>query len=375
MKKILFFGFAALLLVAFSAPAMAEEKKVSFYGDFRFNTYWYKKSDNYVSNFEGLNNPNDKSYSQLMFEPDFGDSRFGARFAEGPLSANVEIRPVSDSIYRQWWGEYDFGSFQLLIGHTYTPACVAFDMSQFDSESGVLYGDLMSRLRTNQIRVTVPFAMGSFKIAAQNNPMTDPEFDGAAPTNVEKRMTLPEFEACLTLNAGPATIDIFGGYASYKMDDPATGDNQSVKSNLWGAKVNVPFGPLYVTAEYYGAKNPNNYGELSSSSLNYTTMLLNTTTGDTTDSTLKGYGGLIGYKVNDMVTAEFGYFTEKTERYLQESDDNGTYYLVFAVTPVKGITIYPEIGVRDEKNLVAADGTKTKQGKRSYIGAYWKISF
>jgi len=375
MKKILFFGFAALLLVAFSAPAMAEEKKVSFYGDFRFNTYWYKKSDNYVSNFEGLNNPNDKSYSQLMFEPDFGDSRFGARFAEGPLSANVEIRPVSDSIYRQWWGEYDFGSFQLLIGHTYTPACVAFDMSQFDSESGVLYGDLMSRLRTNQIRVTVPFAMGSFKIAAQNNPMTDPEFDGAAPTNVEKRMTLPEFEACLTLNAGPATIDIFGGYASYKMDDPATGDNQSVKSNLWGAKVNVPFGPLYVTAEYYGAKNPNNYGELSSSSLNYTTMLLNTTTGDTTDATLKGYGGLIGYKVNDMVTAEFGYFTEKTERYLQESDDNGTYYLVFAVTPVKGITIYPEIGVRDEKNLVAADGTKTKQGKRSYIGAYWKISF
>jgi hypothetical protein len=374
MKKILFFGFAALLLVAFTAPAMAAEKKVSFYGDFRFNTYWYKMSKDYVTNTLGLYNPQEKSESQLMYEPDFGDSRFGARFAEGPLSANVELRPVSDSIYRQWWGEYDFGSFQLLIGHTYTPACVAFDMSQFDSESGVLYGDLMSRLRTNQIRITVPFAMGSFKIAAQNNPENDAEFTGPAYTNYLKKLTLPEFEACLTVNAGPATVDLFGGYATYKYEDPA-GGSESVNSNLWGAKVNVPFGPLYVTAEFYGAKNPANYGELTSSSLHYTTKLIDTTTGQTNDSTLKGYGGLLGYKLNDMVTAEFGYFTEKVERYAQESDDNGTYYLVFAVTPVKGLTIYPEIGVRDEKNIVAADGTKTKQGKRSYIGAYWKISF
>jgi hypothetical protein len=374
MKKLLLVVLAAVLAVAFCAPAMAAEKKVTFYGDYRFNTYYYKKSDNYVSNFEGLYNPNDKSYSQLMFEPDYADSRFGARFSEGALSANVEIRPNSDSYYRQWWGQYDFGPVQLLIGHTYTPACVAFDMSQFDSESGVVYGDLMSRLRTNQIRLTVPFAMGSFKIAAQNNPMTSPAFDGPAPTNVEKKMTLPEFEACLTLNLGPATIDLFGGWASYDLDDPADG-SQSVDSNLYGAKVHVPFGPLYFTAVMYGATNPNNYGELTSSGFSYSTMLIDTVTGETTDAKLKGYGGLLGYKVSDMATLELGYFTQKVERYMQEEDDNGTYYLVCAVTPVKGLTIYPEIGVRDEKDLVSADGTKVKQGKRSYIGAYWKISF
>jgi len=374
MKKLLFVVFAAVLLVAFCAPAMAADKKVDFYGDFRFNTYYYKMSDNYVTNTLGLYNPDDKSESQLMFEPDFGDSRFGARFSEGPVSANVEIRPDSSSIYRQWWGQYDFGPAQLLIGHTYTPACVAFDMSQFDSESGVLYGDLMSRLRTNQIRLTVPFAMGKFVIAAQNNPETDPEFVGAAPDNVMSKLTMPEFEACLTVNAGPATIDLFGGYATFKLEDPADG-SASVKSNLWGVKVSVPFGPLYVTGEYYGAKNPGNYGELTSSSLMFTRMLLDTTTGDTVDATLKGYGGLLGYKLSDMATLEFGYFTEKVERYLQESDDNGTYYLVCAITPVQGLTIYPEIGVRNEKNVTDAAGTTTKQGKRTYIGAYWKISF
>ncbi len=114
---------------------------------------------------------------------------------------------------------------------------------------------------------------------------------------------------------------------------------------------------------------------MTSSSLHYTTMLFNTTTGDTTDATLKGYGGLLGYKLSDMATLEFGYFTEKVERYMQESDDNGTYYLVCAITPVQGLTIYPEIGVRNEKNVTDAAGTTTKQGKRTYIGAYWKISF
>lgn len=370
MKKLLFIALAAVLVVAFCAPAMAADKTVSFYGDFRFNTYYYSKSKDLYNN--GLGD----SDKDLMWEPDFGDSRFGVKFAEGPLSANVELRPVSTSIYRQWWGQYDFGSWQLLIGHTYTPACVAFDMSQFDSESGVVYGDLMSRLRTNQIRLTVPFAMGKFVIAGQNNPLTDPSWEGAGkPTAYDTDMKLPEIEACLTLNVGPATFDLFGGYATYDAVDKATEDKQSVSSNLWGIKVHVPFGPLYVTAEYFGAKNPNNYGELSSSALTYTTMLFNTTTGATTDSTLRGYGGIVGYKLNDMVTAEVGYFTQKTERYLQEKDENGTYYLVFAITPVKGLTIYPEIGVRDEKDKTDASGVTTDQGKRTYFGAYWKISF
>jgi hypothetical protein len=375
MKKFLLFGFAALLLVAFCAPAMAAEKKVSFYGDFRFNTWWYKKSDNYVSNYEGLYNPNNKSYSELMFVPDYADSRFGAMFSEGPLSAQVEIRPTSDVSYRQWWGQYDFGSFQLLIGHTYTPACIAFSNSQFESEDIYVYGSFLSRLRTNQIRITVPFAMGSFKIAAQNNPTGAPDYLGGAPTNIETKMTLPEFEGCLTLNLGPATLDLFGGYGTYKLTDPAGGFDQDVNSAIYGAKVNVPFGPMYFTAEYYGGKNPGNYAAVTSSVLNYGSMLINTATGQTTDSKLRGYGAVVGYKVSDMMTAELGYFTQKNERYLQESDDNGAYYLDVAITPVKGLTIYPEIGCFNEKNLVLADGTKIKQGKRTYIGAYWKISF
>lgn len=370
MKKLLFIALAAVLVVAFCAPAMAADKTLSFYGDYRMNTYWVQKSEEYYNN--GLGDTDE----DLMWEPDPWDSRFGARFAEGALSANVEIRPVSGSFFRQWWGQYDFGSAQLLIGHTYTPACVAFDMSQFDSESGVVYGDPMSRLRTNMIRLNVPFAMGNFVIAAQNNPLNAPEWAGeGAPANYDTDMNLPELEARLTLNVGPATVDLFGGYATYDAVDTATEDSVSVDSNLWGVKARVPFGPLYVTAVYWGGKNLGNYGDLSTTSLSYTRMRVDTTTGATEDSTVNAYGAVLGYKINDMVTAEVGYLTQKTERYLQEEDDNGTYYLVCAITPVKGLTIYPEIGVRDDKDVTTPSGVTTDQGKRTYFGAYWKISF
>jgi len=370
MKKLLLIALAAVLAVAFCAPAMAAEKKVTFYGDYRFNTYWVQKSEELYNNGLG-----DKD-SDLLFDPDEYDSRFGARFSEGALSANVEFRPLSASYFRQWWGQYDFGAVQLLIGHTYTPACVAFDMSQFDDESGVSYGDLMSRLRTNQIRISVPFAMGKFVIAAQNNPMTMPEFTSTPTFPTDTDMSLPEFEGCLTLNVGPAVIDLFGGWASYDLVDKSTENSASVDSNLYGIKVKVPFGPMYFTAEYYGATNPNNYGELTSGGglvpLQYSSMLLDPVTGQSTDAKLKGYGALLGYRLSDMVTAELGYFTQKVERYLQEEDDNGTYYLVCAITPVKGLTIYPEIGVRDEKKIVNASGVETKRVLESTGGPDYK---
>jgi len=370
MKKLLFVAFAAVLAVAFCAPAMAATKKVTFYGDVRFNTYWTKKSDDLYNN--GLGDTD----SDLMWEMDHADSRFGARFAEGPISANVEIRPVSSSIYRQWWAQWDLGPAQLLVGHTYVPGCLAPGMTQANSEGGVVYGNFMDRLRTQQIRLTVPFSMGKFVIAALDNPTNDITWAGAGkPASYDTDVKLPEIEARLSLKVAPAQIDLVGGYGSYDAVDKSTEDSQSVTSNIYGIRVVVPFGPLYVKGLYIKMRNPGNWGDLTSTTLQYTTMRFDTTTGATDDSDYTCFGGVLGFKVNDMVTAEAGYFKQKTERYLQEEDTNSTYYLMAAITPIKGVTIYPEFAIQDNNDVTDSVGATTDQGKTTYIGAYWKISF
>jgi hypothetical protein len=74
----------------------------------------------------------------------------------------------------------------------------------------------------------------------------------------------------------------------------------------------LPFGPAYLKGIWYGETNPGNYGDIGTLRLNYRRMLLNTTTGQATDSDLEGYGGVIGYKINDVVRAEVGYFEMTT---------------------------------------------------------------
>ena len=191
--------------------------------------------------------------------------------------------------------------------------------------------------------------------------------------------SLPQIEACLTLKIAPAQIDLFGGYSQYDfVYSTDSDDSESITSNLYGIRVILPFGPAYLKGQYYKGTNLGNYGDLSTSGLEYSGVRWDVDTNGklkTTDADTTGYGAVLGFKVNDMITAEVGYFSIKNERYLQEDDTRNTYYLVAAITPIKGVTIYPEIGVRDEDDMTEADGTNVDQGKRTYFGAYWKIAF
>ena len=412
MKKILLFALAALLLVAFTAPAMAATKKVSFYGDIRFNTYWVNKDSDYFNNYQNMA---DKSDNDLMWEADFGDSRFGARFMEGPISANVEIRPKDKDYggYRQWWGQWDFGPAAILVGHTWNPACITISNSQFDSETGVFYGSFMSRLRTTQIRLTVPFSMGKLVIGLLNNPAVAPdvvdsakiaatgsepkasdytiyeeynddlknynakvaEYDFDHPRNYDTDVKMPEIETCLTLKFSPVQVDLVGAYSRFKYEEVISSTSETVTSYFYGTRLIVPFGPFSFKALYICGQNLGNYGDLSTLNLNYTKMRWDVATDKSEDSDYSDYGATLGFKVNDMVSLEAGYFYQKTERYQKEEDPNAHYYLMAAITPVKGFTIYPEIGVRDEKDITDSSGKTRDQGKRKYFGAYWKISF
>ncbi|MBW2096842.1 MAG: hypothetical protein JRI80_18425 [Deltaproteobacteria bacterium] len=215
----------------------------------------------------------------------------------------------------------------------------------------MVYGDLMVRLRTQQIRLTVPFSMGKFVVALQDMPERLPDlYDQGTPftalqlaaLSTDYDHSLPQIETCLTLKVAPAQIDLFGAYYTYDVVDKTTEDSEDVTSTLYGLRVIVPIGPLYVKGQYYKMTNPGPYGDLSTSLMAYRNPRWNyDAAGDlhTDDADYSGYGALVGFKVNDMVTVEAGYFYAKTERYLAEEDQIGTYYLVAAVTPIKGVTI------------------------------------
>ena len=373
MKKILLFAFAGLLLVAFCAPAMAATKKVSFYGDVRFNTYWVKKSDDYYAYNNG-NTTGDTDFD-VIWELDNYDSRFGAKFSEGPISANVEIRPYNGSYYRQWWAAWNLGWGTFLVGHTYVPLCLAVGSSQFDSESLVLYGSYMDRLRQEQFQLTIPFSMGFLKLAAIKPPTTEPEYV-TAPSNADTDVVIPQLQACLNLNFSPVSIDLVGSYNQTKIVDATLDKNLvTVKSYIYGGRRKLAMGPFYFKGLLGFGSNVGNGGELTSSLLQFRRMRYDATTDDDTDSDYTDFGGCVGFKINDMVTAEIGYFAQKTERYQKEEDKNRAYYIVFPITPIKGVTIYPEIGVYDDQDVTDASGNTTDQGKRTYVGAYWKINF
>jgi len=374
MKKILLFAFAALLLVAFCGPTMAATKKVSFYGDVRFNTYWVKKSDDYYAYNNG--NTTGDSDSDIIWELDNPDSRFGAKFSEGPISAQVEIRPNNGSYYRLWYAAWNLGWGTFAVGHMYVPLCLAVGQSQFDSESLVLYGSYMDRLRQEQLQLTIPFSMGYFKVAAIKPPTTLPDATNGTLGNVDTDVKLPQLEACLNLNFSPISVDLVGAYNSFDFVNATIDDKyDSVNSYIYGGRLKLGMGPFYFKGLLLFGTNVGNGGELTSSLLRYRKMLYDVGNDKSFDSDYTDYGAVVGFKINDMVTAEVGYFAQKTERYRKEQDKNRIYYIVFPITPIKGVTIYPEIGVADDQDYKTADGTKVDQGKRTYFGAYWKINF
>jgi len=390
MKKILLFALAALLLVAFTAPAMAATKKVSFYGDIRFNTYWAHKDKDKYNNGLG-----DKD-NDLYWQPDTADSRFGARFAEGPITANVELRPrISVShkssadtgyqeFWRQWWGSWNFGPASLLIGFTYTPMCIAYSQSQIESEDMVIYGNFMDELRAFQMKLTVPFSLGKFTLGLVEPPQVnqparygsvDNGSGSTLPTNNDYDYKIPKIEARLDFSINPAQITLIGGYYTFDFVDKDTEHSESVDSYMYGGRVIAPFGPFNVKGHLVLGQNPGNWGDLSSVLLHYRNMYYDPSTGKTENADYISYGALVGYKINDVIEVEAGYNYQKTERYQSEEDENYGYYIVMPIRPIKGVTIYPEIGVLDDSDRSDSSGAKTKQGKTTYYGAYWKISF
>jgi len=362
MKKLFVLSIAALLLVAFSIPAMAATKTVTFYGNVRMWTAITKDSKEATAT--------GYSDTDTWWGMDTANSRFGAKFKQGDISANVEIRPNNGSYYRQWWGAWNFGPGTILIGQTWSPLFLAGATSNSMDRYGLSgsYGDMWGSLRQPMIELTVPFSMGKFVLALVSPNTTTNTVGGT-----DQDTTLPKIETSLAFKLAPVSINLFFAYNKYD-DVNSTDTEYDISSYIYGGKVSASFGPFSAAGLLWQGQNTKNYG-LVGDALAYSGAWYNPTKDEIVDADVKGYFAEVGFKANQMLTVQVGYGYTDCERYQKEEDAQAMYYVRAPIQVAKGFTISPEIGKYDLKDKKNSSGTKTDKGKETYYGVYWQINF
>lgn len=105
-------------------------KTIDVYGSIRMSTYDLHTSGQAAGANKGFNNDD-----VLNWALDDNSSRFGVRFKEGNIGAQVEIRPRDrqttrtrlislegqDDMLRLWYATYNLGWGKFLVGQDYAP--------------------------------------------------------------------------------------------------------------------------------------------------------------------------------------------------------------------------------------------------------------
>ena len=361
MRKLLVLLSAVALVVAFTVPVVAADKSVTFYGRVWMDTFIEKDSKEFNAGYTS-------SDTDLRWDMnDNATSRFGAKFKWGNMLANVEIRPFSASMYRQWYASYNFGAGSLAIGHTWSPLYVNATICGQSHAGGSMggYGFWVGRLRQAQIRL---------KLGGLTVSLLEPAsaLTGTGSGADETDTTLPALEVTYVAKLGAITLVPFFGYNSYDEVIRATDKGYSIDSMVYGLTVKGAFGPAYVKGQLWKVKNPAEYGDGY-----YTGGFSSWFDGASIqDVDGTGYGLTAGMKLTDALSFELGYGSADYEldRPGTYEDTARAYYAQLPITIAKGVKIVPEIGKID-KGDHTVNGVKTEQGDSTYFGAIWMIHF
>ncbi len=405
MRKLLVLLAAVAFVVAFTVPAIAADKSVSFYGQVWFDTFLEDDSKEYNTGYTFDD-------SDLRWDlNDNGTSRFGAKFKWDSMTANIEIRPLSASMYRQWWGSWNFGGGSLLVGHTWSPLYANATITNQSHAGGTAggYGFWVGSLRQAQIRLTMggltvalvePSASSAVLpayAAASTTILTPAARDKADPKGkwtdlgpvtigynlygipasgykTEFDTTLPKLEVTYALKLGQIALVPFLGWQSYDVVALSNDKSYSIDGMVYGITAKAAFGAGYVNAQVWMTKNGKEWGDLY-----YTGgfgAFYDAASDSIKDEDGMGYGITAGMKLSDTMKFEVGYGSVE-----YELDRAGTYedtasamYAQMTIALAKGFFLCPEIGVIDKGDHTVA-GVKTEQGDMTYYGAAWKIYF
>jgi hypothetical protein len=279
------------------------------------------------------------------------------------------------------YGQYDFGGFKLLVGQDYTPLNWFYSNQVFRGDEDLLPSGGVYNGRRAMVRGTV----GGFEVALVQpyTPLTGEAvaaswaFDKDAATWQEKAasgrfkdtdVTIPQLQAKYTFKVAGLSLEVAGGYQTYKVVD-VTDSDEDINSYIGAIGATYNMGPFYAGANYWMGQNVGNMGmwELGFSNADYDPVEDNILDND-------GYGYMLvaAFTLSDMLRFEAGYgFTSFDVDKAPKKDETSAYYVQATINLAKGVFIVPEIGKVDYKK----DSLGDKEGDITYYGLKWQINF
>jgi hypothetical protein len=360
MKKGLVFLGAAILLVAFTAPAFAAEW--SFYGSSRIYMFWEAKDKEVLPILDPARQPTYFDDTDLNMQLQ-SNSRIGANVSAGDVSGRFEYGTSDGNAnIRILKGEWNFGSGTLLVGQDYGPVNYFPSNQVANVDQGLVGWGAPYAGRTPMIG----FKFGNFFFA-----FLQPSEGGTGiiPNAVDTDTMIPKIEAKWNNTWGPFFLEIGAGYNT--VDDVDQNDREeSIDSWIAYLGLKYTIGAFYVGGDIYAAQNGGAYG-VSSGDVRTSPTWANNSVQDTDQL---GWVLLGNYKFNDMISVEGGFgslTSESDDPSLPEKDKAMSYYLQLMLTLAKGVYIIPEVTVNDWKE----DFNGQDQGKVTYYGAQFRINF
>jgi hypothetical protein len=407
MRKLLILMVAVTFVAGFAASAMAQQalfytseeqlpvppsKSLDIYGSVRVMTY--------IQDKDAQASATGFSDTDLVWNLDDGATRFGVRFKEGKIGANVEIRPRDrqsarsrfmsvgglNDLMRHWYGSYDLGWGTFIVGQTWAPTFAPICAECLIGGGGYLdgYGDMGGTARAPgmQLHMPVQAVNGLAKIALLT-PYTDPTGGAGTISNltgtaVENDIKLPKIEASLAGAFGPLGFNVRGGYQTYD-EVNAADSSTSVDSWLIAFSPTYSMGPLYFKGNIWYGQNYTVYG--AGGPAVAFGLFPQMAGGSLQDVDDWGWMAVAGFRFNDMISIEAGYGERKSEvdvtgGTLEEDDSAIVIFLPITIAP--NFVITPEVLLADGGKITGPAGNplvNPDRGEQSFYGIYWRIDF
>ncbi len=416
MKKLFFIGIAALLLVAFTVPAMAKVK----IGGIIFTDFYYLDRDKKNASFSGVGS--DDYQVTTIQVPNI--TRLNARWTNednvgmyielglGQKDGGVDPRSAgheqsSDATLRHAYGWYDVNpNFQILAGKTTTPFSPLSPSQLMGTRSGsvniigVGYGNYYSG-RFAQVRGTFKFGkMGRVAVA-----LVDPngavrlqgalgyqaffpynQVGGTLGVDYQNNSKIPRIDVGVPLNFGPVSLypSFYYQYRSVDVLNPAfSRADDSLDSYAGSLGVKAGFGGFAIAAEGQWGRNWANSRCLigTSGPAAIAAAQLNPSSGVVNDADTYGYWIDLSYKIGPVTPhVMFGQMKTTVDFYANASQreldaTSSMWGFSIPIDLAKGFRVRPEFMWYDDGEIQWGGQDMADLGKYALYGVQFQITF
>jgi hypothetical protein len=405
MKKLFVVGMAALLLVAFSVPAMAEVK----IGGIIFTDFYYlnRDKDNLFNPQKGQNSysntaiqiPNiTRLYGRWTNEDNVGMYiEFGLGQGAGSLTGSLSDDGNS-AVVRHAYGWWDVSPmFQILAGHSTSPFSPLNPNQLLGTRSGSLnvigvgYGDYYAG-RFVQVRGTFKFSKAiklEIALVDPNGVMSGPFGDDYPSPYSAQNTLIPRVDISLPLYLGP--VHLYPGFLWQRRGvDGATFGGTTVDDNIttWIGTLGGKFGmgPFALSAEFnYGENWGNTRGlagisgpaRLANATLKADNNINNAETYSFWVDLSYKFGPIAPSLIyGQMKSKSLGPFVGYSgSQYAESKSMSQMWGVSVPITLAKGFTLRPELMWYDDGDLKVEGQPDKDLGKYSILGVQFQITF